>query len=246
METTTCPACRSVNPSSVIACFRCGNRIGEPPVAPGLAQGASPLPLPPETLGNVSNAPAASPRHTALPIAMALAVVAVAATGAWLLIRDRGASLPESLGGHARNRTEAVRQMEELLSKTEIAGVRMEVAVYGDVAEQPTAMLMVFRGDLPALSGGSSEQFFQGLGSQVVSSGGASIDFTTASRATVAGVDYLCAPFRGTTSTGFGQGVGGTMCVFRGDVIGMTMFVAAAPPPATALTFTQDAYDELD
>jgi hypothetical protein len=177
---------------------------------------------------------------------MALTIVAIAAAGAFLLIRERGTGLPESLAGHERNRSEEVQQVEELLSKTEVAGVRMEVAIYGDVVEQPAAMLLVFRGDLGALSGGTSEQFFQGIGSQVVSSGGASVDFANASRATVAGVDYLCAPFRGTTSTGFGQGVGGTMCVFRGDVIGMTMFVAAAPPPATALTFTQDAYDALD
>ena len=245
METTTCPVCRSVNPGSAVACFNCGNRIGHGAIASAPAAGASSLPLPPDASGRGPSAPPAS-RHSALPITMALTIVAIAAAGAFLLIRERGTGLPESLAGHERNRSEEVQQVEELLSTTEVAGVRMEVAIYGDVVEQPAAMLLVFRGDLGALSGGTSEQFFQGIGSQVVSSGGASVDFANASRATVAGVDYLCAPFRGTTSTGFGQGVGGTMCVFRGDVIGMTMFVAAAPPPATALTFTQDAYDALD
>ena len=246
METTTCPACRSVNPGSAIACFTCGNRLAQAQAA-APAEGASSLPpfpdAPRETIG--ADAPGAS-RRAGLPIAMALTIIAIAAAGSLMLIRGRSDGLPDSLAGHERNRSDEVRQIEELVSKTEVAGVRMEVAVYGEAVEEPAAMLIVFRGDLDALSGGSSEQFFQGIGSQVVSTGRASIDFGNASRASLGGVDYLCAPVRGTTASGFGQGASGTMCVFRGDVVGMTMFVAGAPSPAVALTFTQNAVDDLN
>lgn len=268
MSTKTCPTCRSVNPGTAVVCVNCGTQIGEvprpgdqgwttpPAPAPGTGWGAPsgqgaaglpPMPAGPDARrpwGTAIETPPARQSRSGLVLAAVLAVVVIGAGLAWVVSRGGGENFPETLAGQPRNRSDMVQQMEDLFSSFEFGDMRIRVAVYGsDTA--PASMIMVFDGLPDAAFAGSSEDFFSSFGSQVVSSAQASIDMAGAAKETRDGVDYLCAPFQGATSTGFGASVAGTMCVFRGDVAGMVMFISGAPQPGAAIGITEEAYDTI-
>jgi hypothetical protein len=243
-------------------CFTCGNRIGDiahgsSPVAgptsatalePGAASDRPAGPLPPApgtTWGAPATAPTVTPSRAGFTLAVVLAVVGLAGVLAFLLLRGGGPRFPDRVAGHERNRSDQVQQIEELISDIQVGDMQMDVAVYGEDIANPAAMLMVIRGAPEALVGGTSEEFFQGVPSQVMSNGQASVDFSRAVKASVEGVDYLCVPVQAPTSTGFGPIRNATACVFRGEVLGLVLF-SSGPSPISAMTFTQQAYRELD
>jgi hypothetical protein len=270
MSTKTCPTCRSVNPGSAVVCVNCGTQIGEvprpgdqtwstppaPPSRPGWGepseqgQGAPPLPPMPAgpdadpAWGTAVETTPARPARSGLVLAAVLAVVVIGAGLAWVATRGGGDSFPDSLAGQPRNRSDMVQQMEDLFSSFQLGDIRIRAAVYGsDTA--PASMIMVFDGLPDEALEGSSEDFFSSFGSQVVPSAQGSIDMSSAAEETRDGVDYLCAPFQGATSTGFGTSVAGTMCVFRGDAVGLVMFISGAPQPNTAIGITEEAYHAI-
>jgi len=179
----------------------------------------------------------------ALGIAVAIAVVLGVA--AFVVLRRTGTHFPETLGGQPRNTSDPVHQLEDAVSQVRVGDMRMEVAVYGSDATSPAAMLIVIHDAPASLADTSSEEFFHGLPSDLVSNGTSSADFSRAETATADGVDYLCVPIQASTSTGFGPVRNATACAFRGDVLGLAMFAVGPPAPTIALTFTQQAYREL-
>jgi hypothetical protein len=275
METKTCRACRTVNEGFAIVCRNCGARIGEPP-RPGAAVGggadpgsqpttSAPPPMPtgpvaapdqgfgpPPPPGELSQTthPGVLPKksNAGIMIAFAVGVLVVGAAVVYFLTRGGGGAFPDELAGHPRSDSEVAQQVEEMFSGFDVAGMSIDVALYGD--GEPVAMMMTFTGLPEAATEVPADVFFDGFAAGFAQQQGLGINPSAGIRESSDGADFLCvdAPagaFGGAGfSGGFGTAQSGAFCVFKGSTIGMVMLFDGTGASA-AMPVVQDAYAEI-
>lgn len=275
METKTCKACRTVNESFAIVCRNCGARIGEPP-QPGAAAGggadlgaqpttSAPPPMPtgpvagadhgfgpPPPPGDLSQSthPGVLPKksNTGIMIAFAAAVLVLGAAVVFFLTRGGGGAFPDELAGHPRSDSEVAQQVEEMFAGFDVAGLSIDVALYGD--GEPVAMIMTLDGLPAAATDMPADAFFAGIATGIAQQQGLGIDPSDGVRASANGADFLCvdAPAGslggGFSTGGFGSPQGGSFCAFRGETVGVVMLFDGTTA-AAAMTAVQQAYTEI-
>jgi hypothetical protein len=145
----------------------------------------------------------------------------VNAVVAFVVLRRGDPELPDRIAGLPRLETDQARSFEDLLSGFTEGGISLRGAMYGS-GDQPELILERFVGTddpfqgipIETVLGQAGSAFGEGLGS------GGEIDVETALSQTREGVDYACAPYRGSAP---GAGQASIICVFSGDVSGLVV-----------------------
>jgi hypothetical protein len=176
-------------------------------------------------------------KRIGLAIAIAVGSVALVALFALVVLKYSGTGFPDSLAGQPRQTSDAAKQFEQTVASMKIEGVSFEAATYGTGSE-PQEVLLLFHGLPTSVQQMSGDQFFSGFGASVANGfagGGQGVDFATAARASVDGVDHGCDPIAGTSDAG-----SGVLCLFKGDTVGMLLLRNYADPKA-ALSVSEEA-----
>jgi hypothetical protein len=186
--------------------------------------------------------PPPSRRDFRIGIVAILAFSALVVGGVVLFVTSRGQGFPDQLGGYDRNRSDAVREIEDALGSIEVMGVTMDVAVYGSDVN-PAVILFTIEGVPSEFGDMGSDAFFSSFmeGFQGGYPGSGEFDPSSVVQRSVDGVDYFCAAM-GVVSAAGAQPT--AICVFRGEVVGMLM-VTTTSSPATALRLSEEAYGSL-
>lgn len=159
-----------------------------------------------------------------------LAVIAVVL----VLTRD-GSSLPDRVGGQPRITDGPVVETLGSLQETGVAGVSMEIAVYGPPLN-PAYMVMTFEGEIPEDEGGLLSSLPPGL----VSDADAQIDFSQQVTAEVEGTQIACAP-----ATNTAEGMEIAMCLFAGDDHGGVVMSIVSPNVPALMATTQQLVADM-
>lgn len=277
METKTCPYCRTVNEGHAILCINCNARIGELPqpgapqpgtaspgtTSPGVepsagaprpepsdpTQGWGSLPPPAPGLPPSPEPPPQPRRSNSMMLLVVAAAAIIVGAGVVLFLVRGGGRFPDELNGHPRSDSELAQQIEEAFSSFDIAGVSVDVALYGE-SDDPVAMMMLMDGLPSMVTDVPSEVFFQGIATSMAQQQGLGLGLGEPVQASANGADFVCldAPASalagGGGLSGFGATQDGAFCVFKGETIGM-IFLMDGTGAAAAMAAVQTAYGEI-
>lgn len=246
MTLQTCPRCGAHNSASAVACLTCGSPFGgpsstaAPATAPGLVVSSSVATAPPPGSTGLPPAPprradmafdrpwtgspagytpaqAPRPARTAPLLSGIVAAVVALAVGGWFMLRADG-GLPGSIAGMPRLDTAEAQAFEEQAEATEFAGITFRGAMYGS-AGTPELIVELIEGVPQDAQLGSLDEMFDGMADGFASGSGGAVTLTAKASQTIAGVDYICAPFHATDPT-VGE-LAGAVCLWRGDGYGL-------------------------
>jgi hypothetical protein len=246
MALQTCPRCGAHNSASAVACLTCGSPFGgsssatTSPSAPGPSVSSAVATAPPPAATGLPPAPprradmafdrpwtssspglttgaAPQPSRTAPLLAGIVAAVVALAVGGWFMLRG-GGGLPGSIAGMERLDTAEAQAFEEQAAATDFAGISFRGAMYGS-AGTPELIVELIDGVPEGAPMGSLDEMFDSMGDGFASGSGGSVSLTAKARQTIAGVDYICAPFHASDPTA-GQ-IAGSVCLWHGDGYGL-------------------------
>jgi hypothetical protein len=184
--------------------------------------------------------PTPQPARTAPLLAGIVAAVVALAVGGWFMLRGQG-GLPGSIAGMARLDSAEAQAFEEQTAATEFAGITFRGAMYGS-AGSPELIVELIDGVPEGAPVGSLDEMFDSMGDGFASGSGGSVTLTAKAEQTIAGVDYICAPFRAADPT-TGQ-IAGSVCLWHGDGYGLVATLRTDDARA-AIADAQLVYDAV-
>lgn len=268
MTLQTCPRCGAHNAASAVACLTCGSPFGgsshatSRPVPSGLTTAPAVATAPPPAATGLPPAPprradmafdrpwtSSSPGLTTPtprpartgPLLSGIVVAVVAlAIGGWFALRD-GGGLPGSIGGMERLDTAEAQAFEEQAAANEFAGITFRGAMYGS-AGAPELIVELIDGVPDGAQLGSLDEMFDSMGEGFASGSGGSVTLTAKASQTIAGVEYMCAPFHAADPTA-GE-LSGSVCLWHGDGYGLIATLRSDDAQA-AIADAQLVYDAV-
>jgi hypothetical protein len=149
------------------------------------------------------------------------AVVAVAAVGAFAVLRSAGGIFPERIGDYERMHDAQARSFEDSLKGFKMGDMTIQGALYGESRSMTPALVVeVMAGDSSLVSVTPVEDFMRGAAGGFEGSGAGTIDVDAGTSDTRDGVEYLCAPVQVSAGSRFGSD--STACAWKGpDDIGL-------------------------
>jgi hypothetical protein len=267
MTLQTCPRCGAHNAASAVACLTCGGAFGGssaatgPSPAPGLTVSPSVATAPPpvatglppapprradmafdrpwtSSSPGLSATPAPQPSRTSPLLAGIVAAVVALAVGGWFMLRSDG-GLPGSIAGMGRLDSAEAKAFEEQAAATEFAGITFRGAMYG-TAGTPELIVELIDGVPDGAPVGSLDEMFDSMGDGFASGSGGSVTLTAKAKQTIAGVDYICAPFHAADPTT--GSIAGSVCLWHGDGYGLVATLRT-DDASTAIADAQLVYD---
>jgi hypothetical protein len=184
--------------------------------------------------------PAPRPARTAPLLSGIVAAVVALAVGGWFMLRGPG-GLPGSIGGMDRLDSAEARAFEEQSADQEFMGVTFRGAMYGS-AGAPQLIVELIEGVPDDAPLGSLDAMFDSMGEGFASGSGGAVTLTAKAKQTIAGVEYICAPFHAADPTS-GQ-IGGSVCLWHGDGYGLIATLRSGDAQ-TAIADAQLVYDAV-
>ncbi len=268
MTLQTCARCGAHNSASAAACLTCGTPFAATPYAsssprtgpdvspssvatapPPAATGLPPAPprradmafdRPWTSAPSEISTPAPKPARTAPLLSGIVAAVIALAIGGWFTLRG-GGGLPDSIAGMQRLDTAEAQTFEEQAQATEFAGITFRGAMYG-AAGTPELIVELIDGVPQDADLGSLDEMFDSMADGFASGSGGAVQLTAKASETLAGVTYICAPFRATDPTV--GALAGAICLWQGDGYGLIATLRASDAHA-AIADAQLVYDAV-
>ncbi len=216
------------------------------------ASGAPPMPAPPTPLEAESfglapppdgfrpiredRSPARTPLLVGGVVCAALLVIA-----AVTLVLHRGDGFPEAIGGLPRLHSAVATQFESTLASTQIGGVHMRGAMYGN-GVLPQLIVERFDGVPDTYLQGSASDFFDQAARGFETTSGTTVDTADMVSQTIDAVVYQCASVHpSTTST---SSFNGALCMWKGADLGLLVTIRTNDP-AAAIADVRSTYTAL-
>jgi hypothetical protein len=184
--------------------------------------------------------PAPQPARTGPLLTGIVAAVVALAVGGWFLLRGPG-DLPGSISGMDRLDSAEAQAFEEQSAAQEFAGITFRGAMYGS-AGSPELIVELIEGVPDDAPVGTLDEMFDSMGEGFASGSGGTVTLTQKATQTIAGVDYICAPFHASDPAA-GQ-IGGAICLWHGDGYGLIATLRSGDAQA-AIADAQLVYDAV-